>query len=166
MESFVHSLILKPNCLLNSLKSLSLIWTFIYSISKLSGVHIGKMIMKEMFVYMLITGKTIEESHLYSTIQKICAKIGIPKVSSHPIKMAANMNIDVHIVMVGRSKNSILTTSKLNNAYMVINVRSLIAHIITMKMTGNIRYLTGLDIFLKPELFHSPLIFMSQSLEM
>jgi len=68
--------------------------------------------MREMFVCMLITGKITEENLQYSTIQKICAKIGIQKVSSHLIKMDANMSTDALTVMAGKNKNSIQTISK------------------------------------------------------
>jgi hypothetical protein len=116
--------------------------------------------MKEMFVFTLITGKIIEENPQFLIIQKICAKTGIQKVSLPLIKMVANRNTDVPIVMVGRNKNFIQTTSKLSNVFMGINVRNHIALITIMKMIESINFNTGLNTSLKLELFHSQLTSM------
>lgn len=90
MESFVHSHILRMSYQLSLLKNSSLTWTFIYSTSRLYGALTEKMTMKEMFVFMLTTGRTTEENLQSLTILKICVKTGTQKVSSHPIKMAVN----------------------------------------------------------------------------
>lgn len=89
-ENSVHSLIQRPNSLLNSLKSLSLTWTSTCFTLKLYGAHIERMTMKEMFVCMLITGKTTEESQASSIIRKICARTGIQRVSLLLTKTVVN----------------------------------------------------------------------------
>ena len=81
MVNFVPSHILRENSLLSLLRNSNQIWISISFISKRYGVLIEKMIMKEMFVSMLTTGKIIEESPQFSIIQRICVKIGILKIS-------------------------------------------------------------------------------------
>jgi hypothetical protein len=88
---------------------LSLIWTFIFSISKQFGVLIGRMTMKEMCAFTLIIGKIIEENLLYLHILMKCAKIGILKTLLLLIRMAAILSIDVHLVMVGKNRSFTLT---------------------------------------------------------
>jgi hypothetical protein len=68
--------------------------------------------MKEMFVFMLITGKIIEGSLPFLIMQKICAKIGTRKVLLPHIKMVARMSIDVLSVTGGKSKSFTLIISK------------------------------------------------------
>ena len=48
-----------------------------------------RMIIKEIYVFMLTTGKTTGENLQYSLIQKKCAPIGIPKNSLLPTKTVA-----------------------------------------------------------------------------
>jgi hypothetical protein len=80
--------------------------------SKLSGAPIEKTIMKEMCVSMLTTGKTIEENLQYFNTQKKCVKIGIQKILLPLIKMDVNSNTNAFFPMGGKSKNSILNSSK------------------------------------------------------
>jgi hypothetical protein len=125
MVSFAHSPILKMNYLLNSLKNSNQIWIFICFISRRYGAHTEKMIMNVMFVYMLIIGKITGESHLYLTIQKICAKIGTLKDSLPHTRMVVKMSIDANSVMDGKNKSSTLIISKLNSVCTVIHVKNL-----------------------------------------
>lgn len=68
--------------------------------------------MKEMFVFMLTTGKIIEESRTFSTTQRTCARTGIQRASLHLTKMDVLLNISALTVMDGKNKSFILTTSK------------------------------------------------------
>jgi len=81
--------------------------------------------MNVMFVYMLIIGKIIGESHLYLTILKICAKIGTLKDSLPHTRMVVKMSIDANSVMDGKNKSSTLIISKLNSVCTVIHVKNL-----------------------------------------
>jgi hypothetical protein len=112
MMNFVPSHILRENSLLSLLRNSNQIWISISFISKQYGVLIEKMIMREMFVFMLTTGKITEESPQFSITQRICVKIGIQKISLLRIKMVANLSINAASVMAGRSRNSTLTISK------------------------------------------------------
>ena len=66
--------------------------------------------MREMFAYILITGKTIEESRLSLIIRWRCARIGILKTLLLLIKMVVAWSTDVLLVTVGRNKNFIQIT--------------------------------------------------------
>jgi hypothetical protein len=66
--------------------------------------------MKEMYVFMLTIGKIIDENLPSLIIAWRCARTGIQKISSLHIKMAATWNTGAHLVMDGRSKNSIQIT--------------------------------------------------------
>ena len=118
--------------------------------------------MKEMFVYMHITGKITGENHQYFPIQKKCATIGGQRILSLPTRMDAIWSIDVIIATDGKNKNSILITLKLNLAYTETHVKSLIALITIVKQIENIHSLNGLDISLKQELFAFQQTFMYQ----
>ena len=63
--------------------------------------------MQEMLAYMLITGKTLEESHMYSNMRKSNARNGRLKTSYRHMPMDANMSIGANFLMVGKSKNTI-----------------------------------------------------------
>jgi hypothetical protein len=162
MENSAHLRTMSRSFQLSLLKSLNQTWTSIFSISKLYGVLIEKMIMREMSVSMPTIGRTIEESLLSLTIQKICAKIGKPKISLLPTRMAVLKNTSVPSAMVGKNKNFILTISKSNNASMAITVRSHIAHIFIRKPIEDMDCHNGSRSFQKPGQFHFRLIFMSQ----
>lgn len=102
--------------------------------------------MKEMFASMRITGKTIEGNQVYSTIQKICARTGIQKVSSLHTKMVVYLNTNALTAMVGRNRSFIQTISKSSNVSMEMGVKNHIVRTITMRLTESILFLIGLSI--------------------
>ena len=108
METIAHLLILMLRSLSNLLTNLRKILTSICFISKLCGVHIMKQDISEMFVFMLIIGKTIEENLNSTSTLKINVRIGNQDSICSATKMDAQTSINVNKVMVGRNKNTIL----------------------------------------------------------
>jgi hypothetical protein len=90
MENSVLLLIMRENYLSSLLKNLNQTWISTYFTSKQSGVHTERTIMKEMYAYMLIIGKIIDVNPQYSVTLKICARIGILRISLLLIKMVAS----------------------------------------------------------------------------
>jgi hypothetical protein len=100
-----------------------------------SGVHIATQIIREMPVSTLITGKTSEENLIYSIMRKSNVSNGRPRTLFKPMQTAASMSIDANFLMAGKSKNTILSTTKCMLADKLKNAKSHIAPTIIRSKT-------------------------------
>ena len=80
-----------------------------------------KQIIKETSAFMRTIGKILGGSLKSISITRSNAETGGRKYTSIITKMVVQMNIDVLIVMAGKSKNIIQKTISLTHANMVIN---------------------------------------------
>lgn len=126
--------------------------TFTCSILKLYGVLIMKQIIKEMYVFMHIIGRILEENLIFIFTARSNAQIGEADSSLILIRMVVHMNINVLAAMVGKNKNTIQRTINLIHANMQNNVQNLIVLIIMVKQIKDNIYLNGLRFFPKQEL--------------
>ena len=99
--------------------------------------------MKEMCVFMPITGKTTGENPPYSLTLKKCARTGPQRSSLAHIRKVAPWNTDANSAMGGKNKNFILSFSKLSPASMAILVKNLIVHTTMENLTVNTLCLNG-----------------------
>lgn len=104
----VHLLIQKMRslqiCLISSPKML----TFTCFILRQYGAHIVTLLMLEMHVFTLTTGKILEENPTSLSMRRSNVLNGKLRISSKLMLMAANMNTDVNILMGGKNKSIIL----------------------------------------------------------
>ena len=101
----------------------------ICSILKLYGVLTVILLTQEMLASMPIIGRISEESHIFLIMRKSNALNGRQNISFKHMQKDVNRSIDVSILMVGKSKNIIHTTTKCMLADNKIRVQSHIAHI-------------------------------------
>jgi azurin len=102
-------------------------------------------------VFMLTIGKITGERRQYSHTNLIFVLTGNQREWSQVTQMGVNWSISVSLVMGGRNKNSILSSSKSNLVSMELDVKNLIAHISIMRMIENNNCLFGSNIFLRQE---------------
>ena len=110
MVTSVHLLTPSQRFLLSLLISLKEILTFICSILSQYGALTMKLSIKETHVYLLIIGKTSEESRSSIFTQKSNALTGAQDSLLVATEMDAKMSFYALIVMVGKSRSIILTT--------------------------------------------------------
>ena len=103
-----------------------------FSILRQYGVHTVTLLTLEMHVYMHITGKTLEESHISLSMKETSALSGRPKTSFRLMLTDANMNIDVNILMAGKNKSTTHSTIRYTHVEQVRVVLSLTVPTITM----------------------------------
>lgn len=102
-------------------------------------------------MYMLIIGKTLEENLMSSIMKRTSALNGKLKTSFRLMLMAVSMNIVANFLMVGKSKNIILSTIKCMLAVKVSLARNPIALIITQSKIRGKALISSSRFFLKIE---------------
>lgn len=106
MAICVLLLMLKRKLLLTCWISLKRILIFTCSISRQCGVLTLTLIIQEMLVYMLIIGKTLEESLMFSITKKSSVLNGKLRTLSKHMQMAVSMSIGASFLMDGKNKNT------------------------------------------------------------
>ena len=84
-------------------------------------------------MYMHTTGKTLEESLIFTIMKKSNVRHGRQRHLFKHMEMGVNKNIDANTHMDGRSKNTILITIKCTRAAKSKSAKNLTAHIFTLK---------------------------------
>ena len=105
---------------------------FTCSILKLCGAHTLMLSILETLAFTLITGRISEENLIFSIMKESSVHNGKQSTLFKPMLTAAKMSIAVNSPTVGRSKNIILWITRFTHADKVLNVKSHIAHTITM----------------------------------
>lgn len=138
-KNFAPSPTQRKNYRWTLLKTQKLIWISIFFILKQYGVRIEKMIMRERYVYMHIIGKTTDVSHPRICIPSKCVPIGKQITLYQHMMMGASYNTIAAILMAGKNKNIIQSSSRQGNANMVRHAPNHIVHIGTRTRTRSFR---------------------------
>ena len=152
MGNFAHSPIHKKRSQSSSLRSLSQIWIFICSISRLYGVHTENRIMKGMYAFMPIIGKIFEGNLRFFPIRKKCAPIGPQRNVLLHIQLGVNWSTGVSSAMVGRNRNFIQSFLRSNPASMDKDAVNLIARTFIISQIKETYFRHSLNIFLNQEI--------------
>ena len=107
--------------------------------------------MPEIYAFMHITGRTLEESLTFMNTKKINVHHGRQKILFKHMPMAASMSTDANILMDGKSRNIILLTTKCMLAVNKMYAQNLIAHIFILIVIGDSQFLNTLRFFPKTE---------------
>ena len=122
IKSIVPLRTLRASYPLRWLRSIKLIWTSTCSTLRLSGAPTARMITTEKYAYMHITGRISAANHPFSRTLARCAPSGMSTTSLALTRRAAPTSITVRSPTAGRSRNTILISSKPNPANTVPTV--------------------------------------------
>jgi hypothetical protein len=114
--------------------------------------------MLEMFAYMLIIGRILGESPIFTTMRRINALNGKPRILCKPTLMDVKMNIDASTPMDGKNRNIILLIISFMAVDNLKPVLSLIAPTSTAKRTKDSPLTNILNYFqrIEAQLFNKP----------
>lgn len=132
---------IKVNFQLSWSKSTKLIWTSICSTLRQFGAPIARMTTTVKSASTRTTGKTSDGVRLLSSTPVKCAPIGKLTTSLVRIPKVAKININACILTDGRSKNTILISSRLNNASTVLIAKNHTVRTTIASMIGKCRSL-------------------------